>query len=32
MVLALPRFADDPRLANETLLNEILREWFEEAT
>lgn len=32
MVLGLPQFADDPRLANEALLNEILREWFEEAT
>jgi FeS assembly protein IscX len=30
MVLALPEFADDPRLANDALLNEILREWFEE--
>ena len=32
MVLNLPEFADDPRLANERLLNEILREWYEEAT
>lgn len=31
MVLGLPQFADDPRLANEALLNEILREWYEEA-
>lgn len=31
MVLALPEFVDDPRLANEALLNEILREWYEEA-
>jgi FeS assembly protein IscX len=32
MILDLPDFADDPRLANEALLNEILREWYEEAT
>jgi FeS assembly protein IscX len=32
MVLGLEQFADDVRLANEQLLNEILREWYEEAT
>ena len=32
MVFALPEFVDDPRLANEHLLTEILREWYEEAT
>lgn len=30
-VIALPGFADDPTQANEHLLNEILREWYEEA-
>lgn len=32
MILDLPNFVDDPRLANDSLLNEILREWYEEAT
>ncbi|MCB9436064.1 MAG: Fe-S cluster assembly protein IscX [Anaerolineales bacterium] len=31
MVLALPNFADDPVLANEDLLVDILRVWYEEA-
>ena len=29
-VIALPNFADNPELANEGILNEILREWYEE--
>jgi FeS assembly protein IscX len=29
-VLALPEFDDDPALANEGILNGILREWYEE--
>lgn len=29
-IVALPNFADDPALANEGILNEILREWYEE--
>lgn len=29
-IIALPTFADDPQLANEGLLRDILREWFEE--
>lgn len=31
-VTTLPNFADDPRMANEGILNEILREWYEEVT
>lgn len=31
MVLDLPEFADDVRLVNNGILNEILREWCEEA-
>ncbi len=31
MILALPEFADDVRLVNNGILNEILREWCEEA-
>ena len=31
MVLALPEFADDVRLVNHGILNEILGEWYEEA-
>ena len=31
-VTTLPNFADDLRLANEGILNEILREWYEEVT
>ncbi len=30
LVQALPGFADDPALASEAILNDILREWFEE--
>ncbi|MFW5709682.1 MAG: Fe-S cluster assembly protein IscX [Chloroflexota bacterium] len=29
-VIQLPGFADDPALANEDILNGILREWYEE--
>lgn len=29
-IVGLPNFADDPALANEGILNEILREWYEE--
>ena len=29
-IVALPEFADDPALANEGILNGILREWYEE--
>ncbi len=29
-IVALPTFADDPLLANEGVLRDILREWFEE--
>jgi FeS assembly protein IscX len=29
-IIALPNFADDPALANDGILNEILREWYEE--
>ncbi|MBN1964515.1 MAG: Fe-S cluster assembly protein IscX [Anaerolineae bacterium] len=32
MIVALPSFADDPALAHDGLLNEILREYYEEAT
>jgi FeS assembly protein IscX len=31
-VIALPDFADDPELANEGILNGILREWYEEVS
>jgi len=30
LIVALPEFADDPALANEGILTEILREWYEE--
>lgn len=30
MIVALPGFADDPALANDVLLADILREWYEE--
>lgn len=30
LIIELPNFADDPVLANEGILNEILREWYEE--
>jgi FeS assembly protein IscX len=29
-VIALPDFADDPQLVNDELLQDILREWYEE--
>jgi FeS assembly protein IscX len=29
-IVSLPNFVDDPRLANDGILNEILREWYEE--
>jgi FeS assembly protein IscX len=29
-IIALPDFVDDPALANEGILNQILREWYEE--
>ena len=32
MIMALPDFADDPALVNDGILNEILREWYEEIT
>ena len=31
MIIALPNFADDPGIASEELLRDILREWYEEA-
>jgi FeS assembly protein IscX len=31
-IVGLPGFADDPALANDGILNEILREWYEEAS
>ena len=31
-IIALPGFADDPALAHDGLLAEILREWYEEAS
>jgi FeS assembly protein IscX len=30
LIITLPNFADDPALATEGILNEILREWYEE--
>ena len=32
MIITLPAFADDPALAHDGLLTEILREYYEEAT
>lgn len=32
MIVTLPTFADDPALAHDGLLTEILREYYEEAT
>ncbi len=29
-IIALPTFADDPALANQGILQDILREWYEE--
>ncbi len=31
-IIALPEFADDPALVNEGILNDILREWYEEVS
>lgn len=31
-IVSLPRFADDPDLANESILTDILREWYEEVS
>lgn len=31
-IIALPEFADDPSVVNEGILNDILREWYEEAS
>jgi FeS assembly protein IscX len=30
LITALPDFSDDPQLANQGLLDDILREWYEE--
>jgi FeS assembly protein IscX len=32
LVIALPNFVDDPELANEGLLDCIIREWYEEVS
>jgi FeS assembly protein IscX len=32
LVTALPNFVDDPELAHEGLLDDILREWYEEVS
>lgn len=32
MIIELPNFADDPALVNDGILNDILREWYEEST
>jgi FeS assembly protein IscX len=32
MIVGLPNFADDPALVNDGILNDILREWYEEQT
>lgn len=32
MIIELPNFADDPALVNDGILNDILREWYEEYT
>jgi FeS assembly protein IscX len=29
-IIALPQFVDDPNLVTEAILNDILREWYEE--
>lgn len=31
-IIALPEFADDPSMVNEGILNDILREWYEEVS
>lgn len=30
-IIALPDFADDPMLVNDSILKDILREWYEES-
>lgn len=30
-IIGLPNFADDPALVNDGILNDILREWYEES-
>jgi FeS assembly protein IscX len=30
LIVSLPNFTDDPQVANDGILNEILREWYEE--
>ncbi len=32
MIIALPDFADDHELVNDGILNDILREWYEETS
>ncbi|MGJ3240519.1 MAG: Fe-S cluster assembly protein IscX [Anaerolineae bacterium] len=32
MIISLPNFEDDPTLVNDGILNDILREWYEENT
>lgn len=31
-IIALPEFVDDPALVNDGILNDILREWYEESS
>ncbi len=32
MIVGLPSFGDDPALVNESILKDILREWYEESS
>ena len=32
MVIALPDFADDPQMVNDEILEQLLREWYEETS
>lgn len=32
MIVSLPSFGDDPALVNESILKDILREWYEESS
>ncbi|MGB7342214.1 MAG: Fe-S cluster assembly protein IscX [Phototrophicaceae bacterium] len=32
LIIELPNFADEPALVNNGILNDILREWYEEST
>lgn len=32
MIIELPNFMDEPALVNDGILNDILREWYEEST